>query len=175
MSAIDDAVSANAGYARLEHRQGLSNLPAKKLFVLTCMDARIAVETVLGLRRGDAHICRNGGATVTDDVLRSLTLSQHALGTREVMIIAHTDCGQLGLNDKEFAEQVTRATGRTMSRALPFYGFTDFEHKIRTEMERVRSHPWLHADTIVRGFVYDVATGYLKEVDGPAEQRLASD
>lgn len=176
MSAIDDALSGNAAYARLEHRPGLVKFPAKKLFVLTCMDSRILVETVLGLRRGDAHVCRNGGPTVTDDVLRSLTLSQHALGTREVMIIGHSDCGLLGLNDNEFAERVTRDTGRTMSRVFPFFGFTDVEQKIRTEMERVRSHRWLHPDTIVRGFVFNVATGHLKEVDeGPAEQRLASD
>jgi carbonic anhydrase len=176
MSAIDDAISGNLGYARLEHRPGLSKHPARKLFVLTCMDSRILVETVLGLRRGEAHVCRNGGPTVTDDVLRSLTLSQHALGTREVMIIGHSDCGLLNLDDDDFAERVTRETGRTMSRAFPFFGFKDVEQKIRTEMERVRSHRWLHPDTVVRGFVFDVATGYLREVDPlPVEHKLASD
>jgi carbonic anhydrase len=176
MTAIDDAVSSNVSYARLEHRPGLAKEPNKRLFVLTCMDSRILVETVLGLRRGEAHVCRNGGPTVTDDVLRSLTLSQHALGTREVMIIGHTECGLLNLDDNAFAERVTRETGRTMSRTFPFFGFKDVEQKIRTEMERVRSHRWLHPDTIVRGFVFDVASGYLKEVDPEmVEQKLASD
>jgi carbonic anhydrase len=176
MSAIDDAVSANVSYARLEHRPGLVKFPAKKLFVLTCMDSRILVETVLGLRRGEAHVCRNGGPTVTDDVLRSLTLSQHALGTREVMIIGHTECGLLNLNDEAFAQKVTEDTGKTMSRTFPFFGFTDVEQKIRTEMERVRSHRWLHPETLVRGFVFDVGSGYLKEVDPEqVEQKIASD
>jgi carbonic anhydrase len=176
MTAIDEALSANQAYARLEHRPGLAKEPRKRLFVLTCMDSRILVETVLGLRRGEAHVCRNGGPTVTDDVLRSLTLSQHALGTREVMIIGHTECGLLNLNDEQFAERVTRETGRTMSRTFPFFGFTDVEQKIRTEMERVRSHRWLHPDTIVRGFVFDVASGFLQEVDPEiVEQKLASD
>jgi carbonic anhydrase len=165
MSAIDEAVSANAGYARLEHRPGLAKQPAKKLFVLTCMDSRILVETVLGLKRGEAHVCRNGGPTVTDDVLRSLTLSQYALGTREVMIIAHTDCGLLNLNDEQFGKRVTEETGKTMSRTFPFFGFTDIDQKIRTELERVRSHRWLHPDTLVRGFVFDVATGLLREIE----------
>jgi|1186.fasta_scaffold992473_1 carbonic anhydrase len=176
MSAIDDAVSGNVTYARLEHRPGLDKRPNKRLFVLTCMDSRILVETVLGLHRGEAHVCRNGGPTVTDDVLRSLTLSQHALGTREVMIIGHSDCGLLNLNDEEFGQRVTEETGKTMSRTFPFYGFKDVEQKIRTEMERVRSHRWLHPDTLVRGFVFDVASGYLKEVDPEyVEQKLASD
>src|ERR1051325_8467583 len=108
MSAIDDAVTSNVSYARLEHRPGLAKEPNKKLFVLTCMDSRILVETVLGLRRGEAHVCRNAGPTVTDDVLRSLTLSQHALGTREVMIIGHSECGLLNLDDNAFAERVTQ-------------------------------------------------------------------
>jgi carbonic anhydrase len=176
MSAIEDAVNANVSYARLEHRPGLVKFPAKKLFVLTCMDSRILVETVLGLRRGEAHVCRNGGPTVTDDVLRSLTLSQYALGTREVMIIGHTECGLLNLKDDDFAQHVTKETGKTMSRAFPFYGFSDIEQKIRTEMERVRSHRWLHPDTIVRGFIFDVGSGYLNEVDPErVEHKIASD
>ena len=165
MSAIDQALAANVSYARTRHIPGLSKNPRKKLFILTCMDSRILVETVLGLHLGDAHICRNAGPTVTDDVLRSITLSQHALGTREVMIVGHTDCGLLQLDENAFSARVTKETGRIMSRAFPFFGFSDVEQKVRTEVERVRSHRWLHPESVVRGFVFSVQDGNLKEIE----------
>jgi carbonic anhydrase len=170
MSAIDQALEANLRYSEHQHRPGLSKYPKKHLFVLTCMDSRILVETVLGLHLGEAHVCRNAGPTVTDDVLRSITLSQHALGTREILIIGHTDCGLLNLDESSFAEQVMRETGRRMSRAFPFYSFSDVERKIRTELGRVKSYRWLHPDSLVRGFVMDVKSGMLKEV---AERAIA--
>jgi carbonic anhydrase len=164
MSAIDQALEANLRYSEHQHRPGLSKNPRQRLFVLTCMDSRILVETVLGLHLGDAHVCRNAGPTVTDDVLRSITLSQYALGTREIMVIGHTDCGLLDLDDNAFAEQVTHDTGRTMSRTFPFYGFHDVVQKIHIELERVKSHRWLHPESSVRGFVFDVANGKVHEV-----------
>jgi carbonic anhydrase len=164
MNVIDQALTANLTYAETQHRDGLSKSPCKKLFVLTCMDSRILVETVLGLHLGDAHICRNAGPTVTDDVLRSLTLSQYALGTREVMIIGHTDCGLFMFDENAFSARVTGETGHTMSRTFPFYSFSNIELKVRTELERVKSHRWLHPESDVRGFVLDVANGKLREV-----------
>jgi carbonic anhydrase len=164
MTAIEQALTANLAYSETRHKPGLAKNPRKKLFVLTCMDSRILVEEVLGLRLGDAHVCRNAGPTVTDDVLRSLTLSQHALGTREVMIIGHTDCGLHMLDESAFAARLAAETGRSMSRAFPFYSFSDVQQKIRTELERVKSHRWLHTDSVVRGFVLDVTSGKLSEV-----------
>ena len=164
MSAIDRALEANSIYAERQHTPGLSKNPQKNLFVLTCMDSRILVETVLGLHLGDAHVCRNAGPTVTDDVLRSLTLSQHALGTREVMIIGHTDCGLFMLDENAFSARVARETGRTMSRTFPFHSFSNIEQKVRMETERIKSHRWLHPESVVRGFVLDVHNGKLVEV-----------
>lgn len=165
MSAIDRALEANFVYAATQHPHGLSKSPRKKLFVLTCMDSRILVESVLGLHLGDAHVCRNAGPTVTDDVLRSITLSQHALGTREVMVIGHTDCGLFMLDEDAFSARVVRETGRTMTRPFPFHSFSDIEQKVRTEVERVKSHRWLHPESVVRGFVFDVEDGKLAEVN----------
>jgi carbonic anhydrase len=136
--------------------------PRRKLAVLACMDARIDPARLLGLEEGDAHVIRNAGGVVTDDALRSLAISQHLLGTEEVVLIKHTDCGMLALSDDEFADRLERETGsRPEWRA---HGFADLEQAVRDGVERIRSSPFVPRSERVRGLVYEVETGRLREV-----------
>jgi carbonic anhydrase len=136
--------------------------PRRKLAVLTCMDARIDPARLLGLVEGDAHVIRNAGGVVTDDALRSLSISQHLLGTWEVMLILHTDCGLLTFTDEEFAQRLERETGsRPEWRA---HAFADLEQGVRDGVERIRACPFVPRRDKVRGFVYEVETGRLREV-----------
>jgi len=127
------------------------------------MDARLNVEQALGLAPGDAHIIRNAGAIVTDDALRSLVLSHHELGAREIMIVGHTECGVLGLDDAELRARLAVQFGPA-EKPASFHGFLDLENNIREQMDKVKSHSWLRGRVVVRGFVYDVKTGALREV-----------
>jgi carbonic anhydrase len=165
LSAIDDAVKANEAYYRHYTAGMLPVQPAKKLAVLTCMDSRIDVFAVLGLNNGEAHIIRNAGGIVTDDALRSLILSHHLLGTQEFMIIAHTDCGQLKYTEDEMRGRLQRQYGTAAVAPAHFFAFSDIEASVREQMQKVRTHPWLPKDLPVRGFVYDVRTGRLTEVE----------
>ena len=135
--------------------------PRRKLVVLTCMDVRLDIHWILGIEPGDAHVLRNAGGVVTDDVIRSLLVSQRLLGTREIVLIHHTTCGLLGLDDAEFVAAVEADTG-----ARPEFrigGFTDLESDLRESMQRIRTSPVLSSRD-VRGFIYDVDTGRLHEV-----------
>ena len=164
MSGIDDALSANERY---EHTFNLANLPmppARKLAIVTCMDARLTVEQFLGLKTGDAHIIRNAGGIVTEDVLRSLIISHHLLGTQEFMIVNHTDCGMLTFKDQELAEKLEKSTNTSPVAPSRFYSFTDLDSNVRQQIQRVKAHPWIPKHISVRGFVYDVKTGALREV-----------
>jgi len=136
--------------------------PRLRTAVLTCMDARIDPAKALGLRPGDAHVLRNAGGVMTDDALRSLVLSQHALGTQEVMVIQHTSCGVQGLRDAELAGRLTAQTGADLG--LRFGGFDDVDASVRASLAKVRDCAWLARRDAARGFVYDVATGELREV-----------
>jgi carbonic anhydrase len=128
------------------------------------MDARIDPLALLGFEFGDAHVLRNGGAVVTDDVVRSLVLSQRKLGTRSVAVIAHTDCGIEGLNATEFASELTWETGSRPE--FPQYSFDDIDEHVRVQLDRLRACPWLlHVDD-VRGYVFDTADGSVRAVDG---------
>ncbi|HEY3353575.1 MAG TPA: carbonic anhydrase [Polyangia bacterium] len=169
MSITDDLLKANVRYAedfRLGH---LKMPPARKLAVVACMDARVTVERLLGLETGDAHIIRNAGGIITEDALRSLVISQQLLGTEEVVIINHTDCGMLTFDDRELRERLERRTGTSPVVPLHFHAFTDLDENVRRQIARVRQHPWIPGTIPVRGFVYDVATGRLREV--PAGER----
>jgi carbonic anhydrase len=138
--------------------------PRLRIAVLTCMDARIKLFDLLGLRHGDAHILRNAGGLATDDAMRSLLLSQHGLGTREVMVVQHTDCGLHGLHDADLAGRIEATTGHPVPFA--FGGFDDVDDSVRASITRLRSAPWLVGhEGAVRGFVYDVTTGRLHEVE----------
>jgi len=163
MSEIDDVLKANEGYAPRFTLRHLSKRPARRLAVLACMDARLNVEQALGLAPGDTHIIRNAGAIVTDDALRSLVLSHHELGAREIMIVGHTECGVLGLDDRELRSRLEVQFGPAEHPAT-FHGFVDLDSNVRKQMEKVNSHPWLRGRVVVRGFIYDVKTGALREV-----------
>lgn len=165
LSMIDEALAANAEYAQSFGMGHLPAAPARRLTVLTCMDARISVEQMLGLNVGDAHILRNAGGIVTDDVLRSLIVSHYLLFTQEFMIINHTQCGQLSYRDEELRARVQQLAGTAAVAPSAFHSFTNLAENVRHQVQKVRSHPWIPRSILVRGFIYDVATGRLSEVD----------
>jgi len=135
--------------------------PARRVAVVACMDSRIPLFGVLGLDVGDAHVIRNAGGVVTEDVIRSLTISQHALGTREIVLVHHTECGLQATDDISFADTVEQATGRRPPWAAR--AFTDVDQDVRESMRLIRESPYLLSRE-VRGTVYDVTTGRLHEV-----------
>ena len=153
-------LESNAAHADAMKHGELASAPAKRLVVVACMDARMDVHRILGLEPGDAHVIRNAGGLVTDDVLRSLLVSQHALGTREALLIHHTECGMLGLDEAALKARVERETGA--SPELTLGAFSDLEENLRVSVERIASSGFLRFET-VRGFVYDVRTGLLQE------------
>ncbi|HEY8543670.1 MAG TPA: carbonic anhydrase [Acidimicrobiales bacterium] len=166
MGAIDELLARHrAGLAQrtcCDLDSGHHAKPRLRVVVLTCMDARIDPAKLLGLRPGDAHVLRNAGGLVTDDALRSLVLSQQALGTEEVMVIQHTSCGVHGLRDADLSGRLTAQTGIDLG--LTFGGFDDVDASVRTSLAKVRDCVWLNRRDAARGFVYDVATGHLREV-----------
>ena len=139
--------------------------PARKVAVVACMDSRIPLFGVLGLEIGDAHVIRNAGGVITEDVIRSLTISQHALGTREIVLVHHTECGLQATDDISFADAVEKATGRRPPWAAR--AFTDVDQDVRESIRLIRESPYLLSRE-VRGTVYDVTTGRLREVEDPA-------
>jgi len=164
MSVINEALQANSRYARDFTLGHLPMPPARKLAVVACMDARLTVEQVLGLRTGDAHIIRNAGGIVTEDVIRSLLISHYLLGTEEWMIINHTDCGMLTFKDEKLLARLQREWETTAVSPAHFHAFSDVEENVRRQIQKVQSHPWVSGEIPVRGFIYDVKTGQLSEV-----------
>lgn len=164
MTVIDEVLKTHEAYAREFGLGDLPMPPARKLAVVACMDARLTVEEVLGLKTGDAHIIRNAGGIVTDDALRSLIISHHLLGTREFMIINHTDCGMLTFDDEDLKARLRRETGTSVVAPAHFHAFRDLEENVREQVRRLRSHPWIPGEIPIRGFVYDVKSGRLNEV-----------
>ena len=136
--------------------------PGRKLAVIACMDARLTVEDVLGLRTGDAHIIRNAGGLATDDAIRSLVISQHLLGTEEVIVVEHTGCGMLTFEDDAVRQQIAAETGTILD--IPFHSFPDLESNLRAQVERIRSHPWVR-NVPVSGLIYEVESGRLHQVE----------
>ncbi len=164
MGVIDDALRANEEYAGKFQLSGLSMPPGRKLAVVACMDARMTIEPMLGLKTGEAHIIRNAGGIMTTDAIRSLIISHHLLGTQEFLIINHTDCGMLTFKDDELRTRLERNTGAAAVEPAAFHAFSDLEENVRQQIARARSHPWIPEGIPIRGFVYDVKTGKLKEV-----------
>lgn len=164
MSAIDEVIRANKAYVENFALGHLPVPPARGLVVVACMDARQAMFPMLGLKPGDALILRNAGGIVTDDVLRSLIVAHHLLSAREVMIINHTECGLLTFKDDEMRARLQQATGANAATPRRFYTFSDLEQNVRLQVQKVKSHPWLPSNLLVRGFIYDVKTGRLSEV-----------
>ena len=162
MSATDELLANNARYAEQFDRGDVPLTPGKRTAVVACMDARIETGALLGLREGDAHVIRNAGGVVTDDVLRSLTISQRLLGTREIILIHHTDCGMLTFSDDAVKAQIEADTGLRPAFALE--AFADLEDDVRQSIRRIQACAFIPVKDQVRGFVYDVATGRLNEV-----------
>lgn len=158
---LQRALAANRRYASQFDRSTLPLPPGRKLAVLACMDARLTVEEALGLRTGDAHIIRNAGGLATDDAIRSLIISQHLLGTDEVIVVEHTGCGMLTFDDESVRQRIAAETGTDLD--LPFYAFPDLESNLRAQVERIRAHPWVK-DIPVSGLVYEVESGRLRHV-----------
>src|SRR6266446_9715342 len=169
MSVTDDAVRHNDAYAQSFKKGDLPLPPAKKLAVVACMDARLDVHKILGLQEGDAHIFRNAGGAVTDDTIRSLAISQRLLGTKEIILIHHTDCGMLTFKDDEVKRQIESEVGIRPAFALE--AFPDLEEDVRQSIARIQASPFIPNKSSVRGFVYDVRSGKLGEVKIPVGVR----
>ncbi len=160
-SVIDRLVEANRRYAADFHDPGMDARPVLKVAVVACMDARIDLHAALGLQLGDCHTIRNAGGVVTDDTIRSLTISQRALGTRSVVLIHHTGCGLQSLTE-DFRTDLEREVGQRPTWAVE--AFSDVDQDVRQSMARVRTSPFLPHTDDVRGFVFDVHTGLLREI-----------
>ncbi len=157
----DRLVELNAGYAEDFRDPGMDARPVLQVAVVACMDARLDLHAALGLELGDCHTIRNAGGVVTDDVIRSLTISQRALGTRSVVLIHHTNCGLESLTE-DFRQELEREVGQRPVWAVEAY--TDADQDVRQSMQRVRTSPFLLHTDDVRGFVFDVTTGLLREI-----------
>jgi carbonic anhydrase len=162
MSVIDDLVQNASSYRDSFDRGDLPLPPAKSVAVVACMDARLNPYGLLGLSEGDAHVIRNAGGVITDDEIRSLSISQRLLGTEEIMLIHHTDCGMLTFSDDDFRRQVQQETGVKPEWAAE--AFDDLEGDVRQSIARIKASPFIPKKDNVRGFVYDVHTGALAEV-----------
>lgn len=161
MSVTDELLANNAAYT--ETFQGPLPLPpAKHVAVVACMDARLDVYAILGLKEGEAHVIRNAGGVVTDDEIRSLAISQRLLGTTEIILIHHTDCGMLTFTDEGFKESIQDETG--LKPAWAVETFTDLDTDVRQSIKRITASPYVPHTDELRGFVFDVATGKLNEV-----------
>ncbi|MBQ0829949.1 beta-class carbonic anhydrase [Streptomyces tagetis] len=158
----DRLVEANAEYAAAFTDPGMDARPVQRVAVVACMDARLDLHAALGLHLGDCHTIRNAGGVVTDDVIRSLTISQRALGTRSIALIHHTGCGLESLTE-EFRHELEMEVGQRPAWAVE--SFRDVDQDVRQSMKRVRTSPFLLHTGDVRGFVFDVRTGLLREVD----------
>lgn len=163
MSAIDDVIEANRAYALDHDPHLLSPRPRKRLAVLTCMDTRLDRIT-LGLHHGDAHFIRNAGGIATEDALRSLLISHYLLGTQEIMVINHTDCGLMKATEQEMHDEIESLAGGPANVPVHFHAFKDVEENVREQLRRLASHSWIKRELVLRGFVYDVMTGHLTEV-----------
>jgi carbonic anhydrase len=161
MSVTDQYLANNDAYAAT-FSGPLPLPPSKHVAVLACMDARLNVYAILGLQDGEAHVIRNAGGVVTEDEIRSLAISQRLLGTREIILIHHTDCGMLTFTDDAFKQSIQQETG--LKPAWAAEAFPDLDEDVRQSLKRVRTSPFIPHTDEVRGFVFDVATGRLNEV-----------
>ncbi|HEX6618683.1 MAG TPA: carbonic anhydrase [Solirubrobacteraceae bacterium] len=162
MSATDELLRNAESYAASFDKGDLPRPPVRKLAVLACMDARLNPYTLLGLQEGDAHIIRNAGGVVTDDGIRSLAISQRLLGTEEIVLIHHTDCGMLTFTDDEFKRSVQDDVGIKPTWAAE--AFSDLDEDVRQSIARIQASPFIPRKDSVRGFVYEVESGRLREV-----------
>jgi carbonic anhydrase len=162
MTVADEFLRSNERYAAGFDKGDLAMPPAKQVAIVACMDARLDPARALGLEEGDAHVIRNAGGVVTDDAIRSLAISQRLLGTKEIILVHHTDCGMLTFSDDEVKAQIEQDTGIRPPFALE--SFADLDADVRQSMARIKASPFVPDKSRVRGFVYDVKTGRLREV-----------
>ena len=162
MSVTEELLQNNAAYAESFEKGDLQLPPARGVAVVACMDARLDVHKILGLQEGDAHVIRNAGGVITDDEIRSLTISQRLLGTREIILIHHTDCGMLTFSDDELKAQIHEDVG--LKPHFSMESFSDLEEDVRQSIARIQASPFISHKESVRGFIYEVETGRLREV-----------
>jgi carbonic anhydrase len=162
VSVTDDLLANNQAYAESFDKGSLPMPPGAKLAVVACMDARLNVYGILGLTEGEAHVIRNAGGVITDDEIRSLAISQRLLGTEEIILIHHTDCGMLTFTDDQFKQSIQEETGIKPEWAVE--SFSDLDADVRQSIARIKASPFIPHKDAVRGFVYDVETGRLREV-----------
>src|SRR3954471_21207874 len=162
VSVTDELLAHNEAYVASFDKSDLPLPPAKKLAIVACMDARIKVYDILGLEVGDAHVIRNAGGVVTEDEIRSLAISQRLLGTEEIILIHHTDCGMLTFTDDSFRADLQRETG--VKPTWSPESFSNLDDDVRQSIGRIKGSPFIPRKDSVRGFVYDVKTGLLREV-----------
>jgi carbonic anhydrase len=173
MGIIDNALKANRNYAK-RHDARLAQRPAPKIAVVTCMDPRLSnLPEILGLPHADIDVIRTGGPAVTEDVLGELVVSTRVLGTTEIMLLNHTGCGFTTFTDEELNAKLSASTGNSSPAPMRFFSYKDPEQNAREQIELVRSHPWIARDIPVRGFVFDMETGLLSEVEAVAQQTAA--
>lgn len=164
MSSIDKVLEANKLFAVDYDPNVISPRPLLRLAILTCMDTRIS-RKALGLNAGDVHLIRNAGGIVTDDAIRSLLISHYLLGTQEFMIINHTDCGLMKATEAELQQTIERKAGLPANSPVRFHAFSDVEKNVREQLAKLTQHSWVKEEVIkIRGFVFDVHTGALREV-----------
>lgn len=173
MSLVDEALKANEQYARTYDAR-LGGHPQPKIAVVTCMDPRLSdLEGILGLKTADMDVIRTGGPAVTDDVMGELVVSTHVLGSREILLLNHTGCGFTTFTDEELNAKLSAETGDATPAPMRFFSFEDPEAHTREQIAKVRSHPWIAKDVPVRGLIFDVDTGRLRESHGVlASERL---
>jgi carbonic anhydrase len=166
MSVTDELLRNNEAYAASFDKGHLGMPPTKKVAVVACMDARLQPNRILGLEEGEAHVIRNAGGVITDDEIRSLAISQRLLGTEEVILMHHTDCGMLTFTDEDFRRSLQDEVGIKPSWAPE--AFSDLEDDVRQSIARIKASPFIPHKDAVRGFIYEVETGRLREVSAPA-------
>ena len=166
MSVIDDTLKANRTYAAKTHDPKRAQRPVPKIVVVLCMDPRLSdLPAILGLTHADIDVIRTGGPFVTDEVIGELIVSNRIIGTKEIMLLNHTGCGWTTFTDDELNKKMVAATGDSSPSPMRFYAYKDPVQHTREQIKKVRSHPWIAKDVPVRGFVFDMETGLLTEVD----------
>ncbi len=169
MSVTDELIRNNESYAKSFTKGDLPLPPAKQVAVLACMDARLDVHKILGLQEGEAHVIRNAGGVATDDAIRSIVISQRLLGTKEIVLLHHTDCGMLTFRDDDVKGKIQAEVG--IKPAFALEAFPNLEDDVKQSIARIEASPFIPNKTSVRGFVYDVKTGRLNEVRATAGVR----
>jgi carbonic anhydrase len=173
MSLIDKALKANSTYAK-NYDPNLGKRPAPKIAVVTCMDPRLSdLSGILGLPNADLDVIRTGGPAVTEDVLGELVVSTRVLGTTEIMLLNHTGCGFTTFTDEELNAKLAGSTGDSSPAPMRFFSYKDPEQNTLEQIKKVRSHPWIAKEVPVRGFVFDVETGHLREIQPLAKHTAA--